>query len=68
MNCELGNPAMECTGESHDSSDALELSLFTLPKRHQRKSFDGAPGEGRTHNLFLRREALYPIELRVPEC
>ena len=26
----------------------------------------GAPGEIRTHDLCLRRAALYPAELRVP--
>ena len=30
---------------------------------------DGAPGQGRTGNLRLRRPTLYPVELRVPlEC
>src|SRR6185295_6187730 len=37
-----------------DGSDSLDLQG------------DGAPGEIRTHDLCLRRAALYPAELRVP--
>jgi len=28
----------------------------------------GAPGETRTPNPLLRRQMLYPVELRAPEC
>ena len=36
----------------------------SLKKRFRAKK-NGALGGGRTHNLHLRRVALYPIELRV---
>lgn len=39
------------------------LLLFNLPLIHELQKT--APGGGRTHNLRLRRPALYPIELRV---
>jgi hypothetical protein len=30
----------------------------------ERPIWSGGPGEGRTPNLLLRRQALYPVELR----
>jgi hypothetical protein len=32
---------------------------------HAKNQKSSAPGGGRTHNLWLRRPALYPVELRV---
>ena len=33
---------------------------------YENRSFRGiAPGGGRTHNLWLRRPTLYPVELRA---
>jgi hypothetical protein len=41
------------------------LSLeYLFLKKMKRVIYLGAPGENRTHNLFLRRELLYPIEPR----
>jgi hypothetical protein len=36
-----------------------------MKERGKRCGVDGAPGEIRTPGLFLRREALYPAELRA---
>ncbi len=44
------------------SSQALLLSAET---QWFTGFFDGALDGGRTHNLSLRRAALYPVELRV---
>jgi hypothetical protein len=35
-----------------------------MPSMGQKQSEDGDPGGTRTHNIQLRRLALYPIELR----
>ena len=35
---------------------------------YENRSFRGiAPGGGRTHNLWLRRPTLYPVELRAQQ-
>ena len=48
------NLARNCTHSEHASQDGLRKSLKI-----------GAPGEIRTPDLLLRRQSLYPSELRA---
>ena len=44
----------------------LEIGRFKRCFTSENGNFRGyAPGGGRTHNLWLRRPTLYPVELRA---
>jgi hypothetical protein len=44
---------------------SLHVFLLAVPKGDEKMSFKLAPGVIRTHNLLIRSQMLYPIELRV---
>ncbi len=44
------------------------LITWQKPTEIIKNAKNGATDEIRTHDLFLRREALYPAELRLPVC
>jgi|KBSMisStaDraftv2_1062788.scaffolds.fasta_scaffold168897_3 hypothetical protein len=43
------------------------MTAVAIPKRGRQNACPAsrAPGGGRTHNLWLRRPTLYPVELRA---
>jgi hypothetical protein len=59
----LGRPLRISGGRVSKPIEAYMLN-FLLTKLGK----NGAPGEGRTHDLQLRRLSLYPSELRAHSC
>ena len=58
-------------GDSRPQRESCYLCVTSVPvcpamRQHNCLKKVGAPGEIRTHDLCLRRAALYPAELRVP--
>src|SRR3954449_12685102 len=44
---------------------STKLSYFPLKLDHFRRVISGAPDRGRTYNLLIRSQMLYPVELRA---
>jgi hypothetical protein len=55
----------------HDQQSVTHVLTAPFPTNHlslvTHHFFKNAPGGGRTHNLWLRRPTLYPVELRARE-
>ncbi len=60
----VGSPSFADTASRSRSHPKMEDNLFSSPKHSIDKSLLNIPGATRTHNLWLRRPTLYPIELR----
>ncbi len=63
----IPNVTLKNSANLDDSSQRQCLCALAALETNGNISKSNAPGGGRTHNLWLRRPTLYPIELRVLE-